>query len=202
MTQNPKVWFVDDLPRNLRKFKENHKDHFNVKTFEKTGDVLSRIQNNEYPDALLCDIFFYDTEERAEQVEGQIDELAIILKDTATSIGANDHTHATGILLMQKIYEHFNRSPPPFPMYAYTSKGPFLLEQKEWENISKYGAEVLLKNRISPESERIEIEGDIAIAKGENSPRSRIRKICQIILCALLPGLFYLILGRWLRGTW
>jgi hypothetical protein len=70
---------------------------------------------------------------------------------------------------MQKVYEHFGNRPPPFPMYVYTSKGPFLLEQKDWENISKYGAEILLENRVSPQNERIEIEGDIALHRQKRS---------------------------------
>ena len=66
---------------------------------------------------------------------------------------------------MEDIFEHFNYQRPPFPMYAYTSKGPFLLERKEWKKLSKFGAEMLLKNRISAEDERYEIDGDIQIRK-------------------------------------
>ena len=87
-------------------------------------------------------------------------------------------------------------------MYAYTSKGPFLLEQSEWENISKYGAEVLLKNRITPEREWTEIEGDIAISKSKNSWWARTNRTVRVIMWALLPGLFYLFVGRFLRGAW
>ncbi len=50
-------------------------------------------------------------------------------------------------------------------MYAYTSKGPFLLERGEWKKLSKYGAEILLKNRVSAADERYEIDGDIRIHK-------------------------------------
>ena len=150
---------------------------------------------------MLCDVFFYDTEE-ARAVEKKIEGLAAQLKRTATEIGANDHTRAVGILLMKNIYDHFGGKRPKFPMYAYTSKGPFLLEQSEWENISKYGAEVLLKNRITPEREWTEIEGDIAIAKREHSLGTKTYRIARFILFALLPGLFYLLVGRYLRGSW
>jgi hypothetical protein len=139
------VWFVDDLPRNRATFEANHGNDFAIETFSKTSDVLNRIHNGEYPDALLCDIFFYDTVEEAERVEKAIADLAENLKKTAIKIGVHDHTHAIGITLMRQIYEHFKKHSPPFPMYAYTSKGPFLLEQSEWDKISEYGAEVLLK---------------------------------------------------------
>jgi hypothetical protein len=197
-----KVWLVDDLPENLDRFRLNHESHFDIKTFSHTGDVLRRINNKEYPDALLCDIFFYDTVEEAREVEHRIEQLAQDLKTTATAIGANDHTHAVGIALMKKIFEHFGGKRPDFPIYAYTSKGPFLLEQSEWENISKYGAEVLLKNRITAEREWTEIEGDIAIAKRNKSLWLGTKRSTWIILSALLPGLFYLFVGRFLRGSW
>jgi hypothetical protein len=147
-------------------------------------------------------VFFYDSVAEAQEVETKINDLAAQLKATATEIGANDHTHAVGITLMKNIFEHFGRNPPPFPMYAYTSKGPFLLEQSEWENISKYGAEVLLKNRITPEREWTEIEGDIAISKSKNSWWARTNRTVRVIMWALLPGLFYLFVGRFLRGAW
>jgi hypothetical protein len=50
-------------------------------------------------------------------------------------------------------------------MYAYTSKGPFLLERKEWKKLSKFGAEILLKNRVSADDVRYEIDGDIFVRK-------------------------------------
>jgi len=202
MVKNPKVWLVDDLPENLERFRSNHESHFDIETFSNTGAVLRRINNKEYPDALLCDVFFYDSVVEARDVEQKIDNLAKQLKTTATEIGANDHTHAVGITLMKNIFEHFGGKRPLFPIYAYTSKGPFLLEQSEWENISKYGAEVLLKNRITPEREWTEIEGDIAISKRRNSVWARTNRAARIILFALLPGLFYLFLGRFLRGAW
>jgi CheY-like chemotaxis protein len=200
MARKRKVWLVDDLPENLERFRSNHESHFDIETFSNTGEVLSRINNKEYPDALLCDVFFYDTEE-ARNVEKKIEGLAAQLKQTATEIGANDHTRAVGILLMKNIYDHFGEKRPKFPMYAYTSKGPFLLEQSEWENISKYGAEVLLKNRITPEREWTEIEGDIAISKREHSLGTKTYRIARVILFTL-PGLFYLLVGRYLRGSW
>jgi len=74
------VWFVDDLPRNRATFETNHGNDFAIKTFSKTSDVLTRIHKGEYPDALLYDIFFYDTVEEAERVEKTIADLAENLK--------------------------------------------------------------------------------------------------------------------------
>ena len=66
------VWLVDDLPRNLRKFEENHRGSFKIETFSKVDEVLDRIHKKDYPDALLCDVFFYDSVELAEQVEAEV----------------------------------------------------------------------------------------------------------------------------------
>jgi hypothetical protein len=100
---------------------------------------------------------------------------------------------------MEQIYEHFGNKPPEFPMYAYTSKGPFLLEQKDWKNISTYGGQVLLKGRVSPEIEATEIIGDIENQRKKNSLTFRIRKWARSLLLPLWPGLFWLIVG-WIGG--
>jgi hypothetical protein len=202
MTRKPTVWFVDDLPDNLAKFQRNHSGHFNIELFTDPSAVLRRIHNKEYPDALLCDVFFYDTPDEALHVERKVDELAEQLRRTAKDIHVHDHRYAIGITLMENIYHHFGNKKPRFPMYAYTSKGPFLLEQKDWQDISTYGAEVLLKNRVSPEAERTEIEGDIAIKRRENSLFARSWTGTSKFIWAVVPGLIVLVVGRLLRGTW
>jgi len=148
------VWFVDDLTKNLRDFEKNHSGDFKViRTFKKTSEVLSLIHQKNYPDALLVDVFFYPTEEEAQRAEDEVADLANQLRTKAANLGLADHTLTARITLMKEIYRHFGKKPPEFPMYAYTSKGPFLLEQKDWRNISTYGAQVLLKGRVSPEIE-------------------------------------------------
>ena len=89
MAGKSKVWFVDDLPRNLEKFAKNHAADFDVTTFLSTDAVLKRIVRGDLPDALLCDIFFYDTVQEAERVERKIDALAEQLRDTANEIGGH-----------------------------------------------------------------------------------------------------------------
>jgi hypothetical protein len=73
------VWCVDDLPRNLAKFKKNHGEHFSIETFSDPEAVLRRIHQGDHPDALLCDIFFYESVAEAERVEERIEELARVL---------------------------------------------------------------------------------------------------------------------------
>jgi hypothetical protein len=159
------IWLVDDLPSNLKKFKSKHKTHYKIRTFTHPNQVKTQIAKGKRPDALLCDVFFYDPVTEAERVEKIVDDLAKDLKRAATEANANDHSLTLGIELMEWIYEHFDRQRPRFPMYAYTSKGPFLLERKEWRKLSQFGAEILLKNRFSAKYEQYEIDRDIFVRK-------------------------------------
>jgi PleD family two-component response regulator len=64
MGKKPVVWYVDDLPTNLENFKKNHCQAFNIKTFSSPNQVVAELTTSK-PDALLCDIFFYDSVEAA-----------------------------------------------------------------------------------------------------------------------------------------
>jgi len=202
VSTNPKVWFVDDLPENLRRFREAQDPYFAVETFNSTTDVMNRIRNNDYPDALLCDIFFFESEARAREVEEQVQRLAEELKKKASEIGVDHDKHTAGIKLMEDIFNYFDGKPPPFPMYAYTSKGPLLLNEREWQEIAKYGAEILLKGRVTPEIERNEILGDIALQKSKNSRIGRLGagfsypEFTWRIISGLAGGVLGLVIGK------
>jgi predicted nucleotide-binding protein len=113
----------------------------------------------------------------ANWVESEIARLAKELRKTAIENDLYDDRHAAGIDLMRSIHEHFlkeGRSRPAFPIYAYTSKGPFLLEQKEWKKLSSWGAQVLLKNRVTVHTEMSEIVGDIQVTKEASRNLNRV----------------------------
>jgi len=44
--KKPVVWYVDDLPENLEKFRQNHATAFTVCTFETPGQVLEALYPN------------------------------------------------------------------------------------------------------------------------------------------------------------
>src|SRR5580704_13734752 len=116
MTPKPKVWFVDDLPSNLQTFRIRHDKDFMVSTFNKIEYVLERIRRRDCPDALLCDLFFFDAVDQAQRAEAKLVELAQTLQDRALASGVDARRHALGITLMRQINEEF-KGPPPFPMY-------------------------------------------------------------------------------------
>ena len=146
MAKKPKVWFVDDLQSNLDEFTEAHDQYFEVTTFLEPTEVFDRL-NQERPDALLCDVFFYDTPEEAQRIEIGVSEEAAALRDTAINIGALEDRLLVGITLMEEIAVKHKNS-VPFPIYAYTSKGPYLLAEGAWDRILSAGARVLLKNPV------------------------------------------------------
>jgi hypothetical protein len=80
-------------------------------------------------------------------------------------------------------------------MYAYTTKGPYLLEQKDWRKISEYGGKVLLKGRVSAQSEVTEIVGDIEISRTRNSWSALLKTMAYKAVIPLWPGLFWLVVG-------
>src|ERR1700737_3444446 len=92
-----KAWLVDDLPRNLTKFRSNHKNNYAIRTFKHPNEVMEQIAQENYPDALLCDVFFYDTLREAKRVEKDIEKLSKKLKREATKANANDHSRALGL---------------------------------------------------------------------------------------------------------
>ena len=200
MKSRPVVWFVDDLPGNLATFKSVHDREFNVRTFSDPSEVVRLLRTKERPDALLCDVFFYETVEKAAQVEKQIADEAAKLRQTAHEIGADGDKYLAGIALIEAVAGKF-KGLPPFPVYAYTSKGPYLLQQAAFDRIARAGATVLLKNRFGPQSERMLIQRDIDRAKEENSLSAKLKRYFKTVI--ITSGLLGVILDRlvkWLTG--
>jgi hypothetical protein len=154
-----KVWLVDDREDNRKKFIERHGSEFEVKTFETPDQLLKAIANQRPPDALLCDIFYYQDAHQREEIEIQVAKEAKRIEDLATALQSDQA--ADGIGLIQRVREHFNND-PPFPIYAYTSKGPYLLHNDSFDRLEQLDARWLFKNKYSPQIERHRISKDIA----------------------------------------
>src|SRR5580765_7252826 len=98
MKRKPLVWFVDDLPSNLDTFRRRHSEIFTIRTFATPAEVLDAL-SVEKPDALLCDVFFYETAEIAADMEKRVQEKAGELREFGTSIGANKSSNQSGVQL-------------------------------------------------------------------------------------------------------
>jgi hypothetical protein len=150
MKKKPVVWIVDDIEQNLRDFKEAHDPkNFRVKVFKDTDAVINEL-NKETPDALVCDIYFYppkgdpryDPGLDGEIIEKNVKRYAIILRKMGKSIEAEGHQK--GITLAEYINGHYKNN-PPFPIFVYTSKGPYILEGEGFRRIERAGMHWLFK---------------------------------------------------------
>jgi hypothetical protein len=132
-------------------------------------------------------------------------ELSQILKQAALTSGVDVRMHAVGINLMRQVNQQF-KGPPPFPMYAYSSKAPYLFGEQEWEDVYNLGGRVLLKGRVPPEVERSVILGDIAKSKSERFQAAKAERDSlvpmRIFLSAILACIFTIVVGRLIRGGW
>ena len=77
--------------------------------------------------------------------------------------------------MIEDVYRKFDNK-PPFPVYAYTSKGPYLLDTPGFDRIARIGASWLFKNRYGRDAERLLIQRDIEESRNSNSMIRRIRK--------------------------
>jgi hypothetical protein len=119
--QKFRVWFVDDREENLKMFQDNHGNDFEIRAFEKPDEVLRALKAKESPDALLCDIFFYDDPKRREAIEERVKCEVEQLKKSVAKF--EPEKAQQGVDLIEEVSAMFNDN-PPFPVYAYTSKGP------------------------------------------------------------------------------
>lgn len=183
MPRKPKVWFVDDLQENLDHFDRDHGEAFEVTTFLRPADVLERLKQ-ETPDALLCHIFFYETPEQAAAIEQQVTSKAKELRAFAHSIHADDNRYLEGIGLLEDVATRFGGG-SRFPVYAFTSKGPYLLGKDAWDRIARAGADVLLKNRFGTGVLRSRLEVDIEEFRRRNSWAAGVSRHLKSALAAV-----------------
>lgn len=159
MADRIRVWLVDDREANRRKFVGRHGGEFEVKTFETPDQLLSAFRVEAPPDALLCDIFYYQDADQREDVERRVEREAKRIENLAAELHADEA--ADGIGLIQRVRRHFHDD-PPFPIYAYTSKGPYLLHNESFDRLEELNSRWLFKNKYSPQTERHRISKDVA----------------------------------------
>jgi hypothetical protein len=145
------VWLVDDREENLDTFRKDHGREFDVRTFSRPEDVLNALKEGAHrPDALLCDIYFYDNPDEREEIENKVHEHTQHLQDLAEGdLGAK---HARGIELIEKVHALYGDG-LTFPIYAYTSKGPYLLQGNGFTRLEYCGVQWLFKKRYQSASE-------------------------------------------------
>jgi hypothetical protein len=152
--RRPAVWLVDDRKQNRDKFRSDHESEFDVETFPDPDNVLREIRDGKRPDALLCDIYFYEDEAQREEIERVVEKQVSELQKQAARFHPDQAQE--GIALMASLGDQFGRN-VPFPIFAFTSKGPYLLHTDSYNRIEELGARWLFKNKYSVQNERKEI---------------------------------------------
>ena len=187
MGHKPLVWYVDDLPENLEKFEQHHREVFTIRTFATPGQVLTALCESK-PDALLCDIFFYEDVETARKMEARVGEKANEIREFGEKIGANKLANQGGIALLQEVARFY---PNKFPTYAYTSKGPYLLDALGFDHIGESGAQWLFKNKYGAHTEQVIIQHDVEEFRARNSFTRRVARYFWLALFSsgILGGL-------------
>jgi hypothetical protein len=116
------------------------------------------------PDALLCDIFFYENATVAAEMEKKVQEKARELHEFGRVIGAN--RPQAGVELIQQATARYKKR---FPIYAYTSKGPYLLDENAFDQIAEAGARWLFKGKYGSLTEQLILSQDIEEFREKNS---------------------------------
>ncbi len=150
--RKPRVWYVDDLPENCETFKKRHAEHFDLTLFstvQEVDDALRGVPRSKRPQALLCDIYFYDDLAEAREVERQVEEKRADFEASARKW--NVFPHADGIRLIERVR---NRYPRQFPVFAYTTKAPYLMMDDGYNRLAAAGAQFLFKSRLTVTNER------------------------------------------------
>ena len=137
--------------------------------------------------------------EEREAKEARVAQKAIQIERLATELGADKA--ADGIGLIERVRQEFGDN-PPFPIYAYTSKGPYLLHNDSFDRLEQLNARWLFKGRYSPQVERRRIIKDIAAFQEQNQWTRRIRTAALRagIIGALIGAVLSVALDRLLKG--
>ena len=149
------IWLVDDLKSNREDFMNFFDDPKNNPRFSgyasnNIEDVKTLLGDEIFPDALLCDIFWYDEQGKAQEVEDMVREDTEAMKDHIAKL--KYHVDYLGINLAKFIKNNPKLNPTPFPIYAFTSKGAYLLGEKQFDEIEEAGMLWLFKIPVKSKS--------------------------------------------------
>ena len=186
--QRFRVWLVDNSQQNRTDFYDGQKHHFDVETFSTPAELLDALRSR-VPDALLCDVYFYDDPTKREQLDECVRERVAELREEASTI-APDTAHR-GIRLMSDIRRQFSGS-LPFPIYAYTAKGPYLLQSEGFQRLEELEARWLFKGHLDPPHVRRRLESDIGEFRDQHNWRKWTWQIAiKVGLAAAVFGVLF-----------
>src|SRR5262249_51560800 len=165
--QRFRVWLVDDSELSRTEFYDGQKHHFDVETFCTPGELLDALRTRA-PDALLCDIYFYDDPAQRDRLEERVRDRVAQLREEAFTMAPD--TAQRGMRLIADVRKEF-RGPLPFPIYAYSSKGPYLLQRDGFQRLEELEARWLFRDQLDAPHVRRRLEIDIRELRDEHNWR-------------------------------
>jgi len=186
-----RVWVADDVPDHLTTFWERHNRHFDIERFESPQQLLDALERPVRPDAILCEIYFVDDPAERASIDEEVRKRADDLRQLSQQYKLDE---SRGVQFIEDIRDRFRGL--PCPIYAYTSKGPYLLQGSGFERLERLEVSWLFKDKYSPDLERGRIQNDVALFK-----RGRVFHSLYLLVVAsgLLGAALSVILERILR---
>jgi hypothetical protein len=188
-----RVWLVDDSDQSRTAFYDGQKHHFDVETFSSPAELLDALRTR-VPDALLCDIYFYDDQAQRDQLEELLRERIAQLREEAAAIAPD--TAQRGLRLLNDIRRQF-RGSVPFPMYAYTSKGPYLLQSDGFQQLEDLEMRWLFKRHLGPSHVRRRLETDVREFRDQHNWRKWMWQVALRV--GFVAAVFGVLIDRFLR---
>lgn len=159
------VWYYDDTPESLQSFAARHAATFDVRVFSEVVELLSALTDAEasaagLPDIVLVDLFCprsgVDAEALA-QTNLQIGEFLHAEHELLRYV--DDAWRPIGVEIVESVRQFY--SPERLPIVMHTQQGLSLLRAELLRDLERLAVGWLLKNRFSPETDRMMIEGAI-----------------------------------------
>jgi len=172
----PRIWYFDDEPEWTTKFSNNHRDAFRIRSFNSGTELLPALLkaskgHDELPDLLLMDYYTlrHDlTPERQREALESIENLVASEKKLREYVDAA--WHPAGVDIVETVRDFY--PPEQLPIAMHTQQGLILLSDGLIQELEFLGVEWLIKNRFSPETDRLVLDG-IAKRAGHSITRDK-----------------------------
>ncbi|MDR2861939.1 MAG: hypothetical protein LBV07_05270, partial [Syntrophobacterales bacterium] len=177
--QKPFILYCDDDPEEIKKFKTNHGNRFEIETLTGWHDFELKLEEliaqGKIPDIILIDLFHPKHDDESIQVQRNIeakealDQLKENIAQTKKIVESAWLPHGlemleqAGTTLKRAREQYHNRDIPvpveleiPIPIAIYTKQGISLVDDRELEYVATHKGKWILKGRsLSYESVRL-----------------------------------------------
>lgn len=173
--KRPLVWYFDDQPTSLEKFRDDHGTAFRFRGFSDAAELLPELMaaqtSGVIPDILLLDFYTAKPTLSAEEFDHANQAIATMIaqeKDLKTHVDAA--WHPAGVDIVETVRRFY--PPEVLPIAMHTQQGLILLRDNLMQQLEYLGVGWLIKNHFSAVTDRMVLEG-IAREAGHTITRKR-----------------------------